>query len=265
MCSGDSLLGKALGTATGASMAINNKIQQFSNTLLSEAKTVFGDANQTFNTLSNQATSIFNGGPSQLGWSTGQTSATNAGIVNNAATAERNLRASVVGGAAPGVGGTNNANFVNAEANLENQQAVAENQAVQENYAQGNANWKTTAGILQAAPSVFNAAQGYNTEAAGELNTAQKSQQAIDKQNNWQGPLIRNGLRMAADVATGGASGVIGGALGNLDTTGGSSFTEQLGNLWNGAINSSGTGTGTMPANTPPAPQQAPGLGSGII
>jgi len=248
MCSGDTLLGKALGTATSAQTAINNKIQNFSNTLLGEAKTVFGDANQTFNTLTNQATSIFNGGPSQLGWSAGQTQATNAGIVNAGATAARNLKGAVVGGALPGAGGTNTAAYVNAATNIQNAQAAAENQALQENYQQGNQNWKTAGQILESAPNVFNAAQGYNSEAAGELNTAQKSQQAIDKQNNWQGPLIKEGLSMAADVATGGVSGAMGAianGLGNLDLTGGSTPGENWSNLISGAQ----TGGGTMPSS----------------
>jgi hypothetical protein len=258
MCNGDTLIGKALGTSTSAENNINKSIQQFSGTLLSEAKTVFGDANQTFNTLSGQATSIFNGGPSQLGWSAGQVSATNAGIVNNAATAERNLKGAVVGGSAPGVGGTENPNFVNAEANLQNQQAVAENQATQEDYAQGNKNWQTSAGILQNAPSVFNAAQGYNSEAASELNTAQKSQTALDKQNNWQGGLIKSGLNMAADFATGGVSGAVGAGLGNMSSD--SSLGENLGNFWSGAINPGGTGTMPGGAGTTSGPN---GIGMG--
>jgi hypothetical protein len=260
MCSGDSLLGKALGTATSAQTGLNNKIQNFSNTLLSEAKTVFGDANQTFNTLTNQATSIFNGGPSQLGWSAGQTQATNAAIVNAGATAARNLKGAVVGGAAPGAGGTNTAAFVNAETNIQNQQAEQENEAVQADYKQGNENWKTAGSILQQAPGVFQVANNFNTEAGSELNIAQKSQQAIDKQNNWQGGLVKEGLNAAASFATAGVGDALENGLGNISSD--SSFGENMGNIWSGAIN----GGGTMPANSnPAAPQQAPGLGQGII
>ena len=244
MCNGDTLIGKALGTATSAASNINKKIQSFSNTLLSEAKTVFGDANQTFNTLSNQATSIFNGGPSQLGWSAGQTQAVNAGIVANSAAAARNLKGAVVGGATPGAGGTNTAAYTNAAASIEEQQAAQENAATQANYKQGNENWKTSAGILQNAPSVFSTANAFNAEAGNELNTAQKSQQALDTQNNWQGGLVKEGLSMAADLATGGISGIVSG-IGNLDFTGGSTLGENWSNFINGGANG---GKGTMPA-----------------
>jgi hypothetical protein len=253
MCNGDTLIGKALGTATSAASNINKKIQGFSDTLLSEAKTVFGDANQTFNTISKQATSIFNGGPSQLGWSAGQTSAVNAGIVNNAATAARNLRGSVVGGAAPGAGGTNNPNFVNAEANIENAKAGQMNAATVENYKQGNDNWKTAGQELLAAPGVFNVANEFNTNAKGELDTALKTQTTLDKQNNWQGGLIKNGLSMAADFIPG-VGPAIGAGIGNMSKD--SSVWENLGNLWSGAINPNGKGTMPMPdasASTSPA------------
>jgi hypothetical protein len=248
MCSGDTLLGKALGTATSAQTAINNKIQNFSNTLLGEAKTVFGDANQTFNTLTNQATSIFNGGPSQLGWSAGQTQATNADIVNEGATAARNLRGQVVGSALPGTNPTNSAAFITNEANIQNAQATAENKAVQENYQQGNQNWQNAGKILESAPGVFNAAQGYNTEAANELNTAQTSQKALDTQNNWVGGLVKGGLALGTDVLTGGGSGAMGAianGLGNLDLTGGSTLGEN----WSNFISGAQTGGGTMPSS----------------
>ena len=246
MCNGDTLIGKALGTSTSAENNINKSIQQFSGTLLSEAKTVFGDANQTFNTLSNQATSIFNGGPSQLGWSAGQTQATNAAIVNNAASAERNLKGATVGGAAPGSGGTNTAAFVNSEANLEAAKAGQLNSAVQADYTQGNQNWKTAGQVLEAAPGVFNTANEFNTTAEGGLKTAQQSQTALDKQNNWEGGLVKSGLSAAADFATGGLSGAVESGLGNMSSD--SSLGENLGNFWSGAINPGGTGT--MPAGT---------------
>jgi hypothetical protein len=245
MCNGDTLIGKALGTATSAASNINKKIQGFSDTLLSEAKTVFGDANQTFNTLSGQATSIWNGGPSQLGWSEGQKSATDAAIVNNAAATERNLKGATVGGAAPGSGGTNTAAFVNSEANLEAAKAGQLNSAVQADYKQGNENWKTAGQTLEAAPGVFNVANGFNTTAAGELNTAQKSQTALDNQNNWEGGLVKSGLSMAADFATGGVGSALESGIGNM--SGDSSFGENLSNFWSGAINPGGKGT--MPAS----------------
>jgi len=246
MCNGDTIIGKALGTSTGAENNINKKIQNFSDSLLSEAKTVFGDANQTFNTISNQATSIFNGGPSQLGWSEGQKSATDSAIMNNAASAARNLKGSVVGGAAPGVGGTANPNFVNAEANIENAKAGQLNEAIQADYKQGNENWKTAGQMLEAAPGVFNVANEFNTNAGNELKTAQQSQTALDKQNNWEGGLVKSGLNMAADFATDGVGGALQSGFGNMSSD--SSFGENLGNFWSGAIN----GKGSMPAGTPP-------------
>src|ERR1700688_2819020 len=102
MCTGDSLIGGALGMPTGAAKAINTKIQDFSNTLTSEAKTVFGAADTVFNDMSGKLNSIFQGGPSQMGWSANQVAATNASITNSAATAARDLKMAGVAGAGGG-------------------------------------------------------------------------------------------------------------------------------------------------------------------
>src|SRR6202166_1045512 len=141
MCTGDSLIGGALGMPTGAAKAINTKIQDFSNTLTSEAKTVFGAADTVFNDMSGKLNSIFQGGPSQMGWSANQVAATNASIVNGAATSARNLKAAAV--AAPGGGNMPGSDVINAdrvaqgEAAIMNNQANEEAAAVNANFAQG--------------------------------------------------------------------------------------------------------------------------------
>jgi hypothetical protein len=255
MCSGDTFVGKALGTATGAATAINKKIQDFSNTLTSEAKTVFGAADTVFNDMSGKLNSIFQGGPSQMGWSANQVAATNASIVNNAAAAARNLKGAVT--AAPGGGNMPGSDVINAnrvaqgEASIANAQAAEENAAVNENFKQGNANWQTSLGALEKLPGVYaeSGATQFNSEAAGELNTAQKSQQALDKQNNWEGGLVKGIAGIAGDFIPG-----VGGALatglsnGIGNTSSDSSPWENVKNAWSGAIN----GGGTMPSSNPP-------------
>ena len=241
MCSGDSFLGKALGMPTGAEKAINQKIQDFSNTMTSEAKTVFGAADTVFNDMSGKLNSIFQGGPSQMGWSANQQAATNAAIVNNAAAASRNLKGAAV--ASAGGGNTVGSDVVNAnrvaqgQAAVANAQAAEENKAVQENFAQGNANYNNATAALEKLPGVYaeSGASQFNQEAAGELNTAQKSQQAQDTQSNWQGGLVK-GIMGAASSFIPGVGGAIGSSgIGNMSSD--SSLGENLGNFWSGAIN----------------------------
>ena len=174
MCSGDSLIGGALGMPTNAAKAINTKIQDFSNTMTSEAKTVFGAADTVFNDMSGKLNSIFQGGPSQMGWSANQQAATNAAIVNNAAAASRNLKGAAV--AAAGGGNTVGSDVLNAnrvaqgQAAVANAQASEENKAVQENFAQGNANYNNATAALEKLPSVYqeSGATQFNSEAAGD-------------------------------------------------------------------------------------------------
>ena len=254
MCSGDTLIGKALGTATHASTAINQKIQDFSNTMTSEAKTVFGNADTVFNNMIGQVQQIFSGGPSQMGWSQNQMSAANAAAVEGGATMARNLKGAAIT-AAPGGGNMPGSDAQTAariqQGNIAASEAEAKqlNENVQANYEQGNKNWQTAGALEEKLPSVYaeSGASTMNANAAKELNTAQQSQKALDTQNNWEGGLVKSGLAVAGDLATGGLSGIASG-IGNLDFTGGSSLGENIGNFWSGAI----TGKGSMPNSTPP-------------
>lgn len=259
MCSGDTFIGKALGTASGKATAINQKIQDFSTTLTNEAKTVFGSADTVFNNMIGQVQQIFSGGPSQMGWSANEKAARDAAAVESGAVASRNLKGLVTSGPAIGAGGVRgggvgqtggltNDQYIQAQADLAAKTAMQENQNISENFAQGNKNWQVAGQLESKLPGVYaeSGANAMNETAAKEMDTAQKSQQAQDKQNNWAGGLVKSGLNMAADYATGGLSGIAEGVMsgiGNMSKD--SSFGENVGNFWSGAIN----GKGSMPAS----------------
>ena len=192
---------------------INNEIQSFSGTMVSEAKTIFGDASSMFNTISNAVGKVIAGGPNQQGWGAGLASSVTAGIVNAAATAGRNIK-SALGAAIGAIGGGNvvapsgaMANVTaNALENVEAQKTQQEEQATVANYQQGNANYNEAIAAGEKAPSMLDTANAANANAMGGLKTAETSQQSIDSANNWWQPLVMKGIGAAASLATGGLS-----------------------------------------------------------
>jgi hypothetical protein len=97
------------------------------------------------------------------------------------------------------------------------------------NYDTGRSNWQSATAGLNALASEYNpnatagAATGANQTAFGE------AKQVNQEQNQWQAD-IAGGITALA----GGVGGALTGGLGNLDTTGGSSPLEQVGNFFTG-------------------------------
>lgn len=243
---------------------LTSKIVGLANTMTSQAGKVFGAADKTFNTISDAMTSIVNRGESQFGFSNGQFTAMNAAAVNAGATEKRNLTAQAATSGQP-------FNAAKIDQDVANKTATAENQIVQEGYEQGNKNFFTAAGDLAKAPSVYQTADEFNKTAMSGLGTAKTAQENRDAAGGGWKNLAKTGLAIAGDIGGsfigdpglgGQVMSVVGGVegggkksatstmfggndpfaagAGNLDTTGGSSFGEQLGNFF-GGMGSSGS------------------------
>jgi len=207
--------GRTVSGGCGPSAAmknINSSIQSFSGTMVSEAKTIFGDASSMFNTISNAVGKVIAGGPNQQGWGAGLASSVTAGIVNAAATAGRNVK-SALGAAIGAIGGGNTvapsgamANVTaNALENVEAQKTQQEEQATVANYQQGNANYNAAIAAGEKAPSMFDVVDKNNANAMSGLTTAASSQASIDRANNWWQPIVASVAGMGLNMVAPGA------------------------------------------------------------
>lgn len=236
------------------------KTVDLANTMANQAKKVFGAADTTFNTISNALTPIVNGGPSQFGFSNGQFTAMNAAAVNAGATEKRNLTAQAAVSGQP-------FNAARIDQDAANKTATQLNKNIQAGYQQGNQNFWQATSNLGKAPSIYETAEGFDKNAMGALDQATKAQENRDAAGGGWKNLAKTGLAIAgdiggsfigdpglggqvmsvADAASGGGGGgksatsslfgSFADGAGNLDTTGGSSFGEQLNNFFTGMGN----------------------------
>lgn len=234
------------------------KTVDLANSMASQAKKVFGAADTTFHTISDALTPIINRGASQFGFSQGQFNAMNAAAVNAGATEKRNLTAQAATSGQP-------FNAARIDQDVANRTAQAVNANTIAGYEQGNKNFFEATGQLEKAPSVYGVANEFNKDALTGLQTATTAQENRDAAGGGWKNLVKTGLTLAGDIggsfigdpglggqvmgvvspgkkSSGGSatSSMFGGndpfaaGAGNLDTTGGSSFTEQLGNFFGG-------------------------------
>ena len=195
---------------SSAMKSLNKQITSFSGTMVDEAKTIFGDASSMFQTISGAVGKIITGGPSQQGWGAAESAAVTGQIINNAATAGRNIK-SAIGSVIGAIGGGNtvapsgamSSVVAGALENVENQKTQQLGQATIADYEQGNKNWQfaTDAGLK--APGMMTVANDANKNAMGGLQSAQKSQAETDKASNWWQPLVLGAIGTAAKVGTG--------------------------------------------------------------
>ncbi len=235
------------------------KTVDLANTMANQAKKVFGAADTTFNTISSALTPIVNGGASQFGFSNGQFTAMNAAAVNAGATEKRNLTAQAATSGQP-------FNAAKIDQDVANKTATQLNQNVQAGYEQGNKNFFQATQDLSKAPDMYQTAEGFDRNAMAGLQTATTAQENRDAAGGGWKNLAKTGLAIAGDIGGsfigdpglgGQVMSVAGGATGkpkggsatstmfgasdpfaagaaNLDTTGGSSLGEQLGNFFGG-------------------------------
>lgn len=198
---------------------LNNQVQAFAGSTTEEAKTIFGDASGIFNDLKTSLSNIVKGGPSQQGWSQAEINAVNSGIVDQAASSARNVKAAT-GNAVAAIGGGNSVSpsgleaAVNTEANLgvEAEKSRQLNQAVVQNYETGRSNYFNAVGEEEKLPSVFDSSNSANQVAQKGLDQATQSQAGIDKANNWWQPLVMGGINAGASFLTGGLSSMASGS-----------------------------------------------------
>lgn len=207
--------------------AINNKIQDFSDSVTSEAKTVFGDASDVFNNLKGSLQKIVNAGVDQQGFSAAEKSARDAEIINSGSTMARNLRgaaasgvASIGGGNTVAPAGSTQQTILDANTKAAQETAEGLNKNTQENFATGRENYFNAVGAEEKLPDVFNPVTSFNKSAQEGEDQAQKSQQSIDTANNWWQPLITGAVGSAVGAFTGGVGkGLATKALGGWGTS----------------------------------------------
>ena len=198
----------------GAENAAAASQTSFTNSMLSQASSVFGADNGVFNSMKNAYSQLLAAGPSQQGFSAQQQSAMNASAITNGANQTRFAMASVAGKQA-GAGGGNvpNASGIGSG----DRAAVAEegaastaaalNKIQQENYTQGNINWKTAGEELSKAPSVYGNLEGVDRAAQTGLSKNMANAQAADAASNWWVKPVEGAVMGGISAFTGGIGG----------------------------------------------------------
>jgi hypothetical protein len=201
----------------------------------------YADQTQMLNQLRSSYAPIISAGPGQQGFTSPVLSALNTQAINSSGAAARNAR-QAAGNFSAGQNGTSGLTSgitkqINASVNSQaaNQLATAQNQITQANYATGQNNyWKALGGFQSLSgeenPTAFSGQAGQNFSE----NFSQDSK--INDELNAQRAAIAGGVTsLALDAATAGAAGI-----GNLDTTGGSTGGEQIGNFFSGVMSGMG-------------------------
>lgn len=208
---------------SSALKAINSNITNFANTMQSEAKTVFGNADAAVNKIMGSVGKIVDAGASQMGFNQAELNARRAQATQAGATMARNLKGAA-GSAAAAVGGGNavlpsggqQSVVLDAMQKAAAATADAQNQITSEGYDRGNENYWKAISAEGNAPGIYKTASDFN-ESTMEANArAQKSQQEMDTASNWWKPLIEKGISAVAGVATGGLSNIAQSAAGSL-------------------------------------------------
>lgn len=176
----------------GAEKAAAADQANFTQYLMSQAKSVFGNDSAVFNTMFDNFSKILNAGPSQNGFSADLTSRMNARIIAQGANATRGIVASL-GDKAATAGGGNVP--VSGGAGINNKAAVEEQIAAQTaneltnvdiaSAQAGQKNWETAAGGLSKAPGEFDNLSGLNAGVNTGLKQNMENAQAADAASNW--------------------------------------------------------------------------------
>jgi hypothetical protein len=217
---------------SGQQVAESNSSENFTNQLTSNYATLFSEEQGNIQNLKNILNPIAAAGESQTGMSPEELAALNTQAIDSSGASYAN-EARALGSQLAGRGGSSGlesgvsqqlkaglaseagSNLANNELNITN-----------ENYAQGRQNFQNALGGLETLNNAYNA----TAAASPAINSAQNAfNMATTDFNEGQ-----QGLAMIGGIAGAGLSALSGG-LSNLDTTGGSSFGEQVGNFIEGA------------------------------
>lgn len=208
--------------------------------LQSSYATNFGEQQGILSSLNKSLEPILQAGPNQMGFSASENAALTGGAINSAAAANRNAQV-VAGSSAGGNTGVTTGGEKQLQAGIASgvsqNLSSNENQINLANAATGRSNF------FNAAAGLSGVASQYNPNAtAGAANSA--GGQAFGEASQIQ--TMRN--QEQADIGGavmglgGGLLSGIAGGMGNLDTTGGSTGGEQIGNFFSGMFGSGGGG-----------------------
>jgi hypothetical protein len=202
--------------STGQQQQISDAQQQMYTTLTNAYNTTFGQDQAITSALTAQFQPILAAGPSQTGFSTGESTSLNTSAAENIAqnyAAAQKATAQVL--AARGGGNTMlpssvSANLLAQNTNLAAQQrSQAQNTIQQANYAQGYQNWQQAANVLGSTASLINPL-GYASSATGAGTAAATTANQIASQQNsvWNAAIGALG-GVAGSALTGGLSNLL--------------------------------------------------------
>jgi hypothetical protein len=243
----------ALNSGPSAAMEnLNSQIQDFTKFVAGQAKSEGLDASQVFKTVMGPLTRIIQGGPQQAGWSNAQVSNYNASQVQRGAAEARDM-----GAFANNNPGSKTAATLAAQQKAEQDVSSGISQGEVASTNAGREEFNSAIGGAEKATEAFNPANAAASEVKGQQELAAKSQQNIDTQKrsaSWSGILSKAlsgaGGSMMGGKSGGGLGGMINNGVGN--TSGDSSFGENVGNFAKGAL-----GTQTGGTNGPSVMQKA--------
>ena len=225
-----------LAFAKGASAQqtdLANSQQNFYNQLSSNYAQQFQNQNAILGTLQNSLNPIVQAGPNQYGFSTAETNNLNSQALQG--TGQQYANASkALGQQQAAQGGGNSYLPTGAQAQQQSSLAAgAANQASnqlmgvkQAGYQQGYNQYQSAIGQLGGVAGMYSPTS-YAGAATGAGSAAANTANQVNQENNAASPW---------NLVGGILGGAVGGGLGNLDTTGGSSFGEQLSNFGLGAL-----------------------------
>ena len=216
--------------ATGAQNQIAGQQQNFMSTLQSDFGTSFAGQQNIINGLTKSLNNTLQGGPSQYGFSTPETTALNTLATSGNAQQYQNARAAVGEAAAASGGGANlpTGSQLGVQADLAEKAAQNESNSllgIQEaGYKQGAANYNEAVSGLTSAASLENpsgvAGQANNAgeNAFGSATTIQKTNQAASPWGQVGG-LVGSLAGSALNAFLPGAGSVVSGLTGGLSRT----------------------------------------------
>jgi hypothetical protein len=220
---------------SGQQTALAGQQSNFFNQLMTSYSQNFGEQQGILSSINSALSPILQAGPNQQGFSAAENAALTGSAINNTAAQARNAETVAQAGAGGNTGVTTGGQQqLTAAIGSQAGQALSgqENQINLANYAQGRQNFFGAEQGLAGAAGIENPL-GY----AGAANAA--GGQAFNEATTIQNMTNQEQADIGGAVAglAGAAIPFIGGGLGNLDTTGGSTFGEQIGNFFQGGAN----------------------------
>ena len=231
------------GGASSAETNAANNVSNYSAGLEQWARNNYGEQQASFKQLQDALNPMIAGGPNQAGYNAPTLAALNtealdttAGAYANAARAAGTSLAGRGGGISTGPEGGVEAQIRGSLAGEAAGQLSGEQLGItKSNYALGHQNYETALGQEGDLARMENPG-GYANSALSGAQSSFGDQKQIQKQNSQAlGSLLSTGLSFAGPIA-----GAIKGGIGNLDSTGSSSFGEQIGNFFSGASQGNG-------------------------